>query len=167
MPSTDGAGANVTDDRSTREGAGPGMTPGPGNSAPTRAQAPPSAAAPEATVCHFELSAPRRFAYPVLLLLVAEEPMHGYRLVRSLRDLRYGSVSRPNVYRALADLELDGLLESWPEEPDAGSTRHVYGITPTGRLQLASWMETIAGERDVLDRVLERFTSWAEAEHTA
>lgn len=159
MLGTDGAGANVTDDRSARDEAGTGTTPGPGHRTTTPH--------PETTVCHFELSAPRRFAYPVLLLLVAEEPMHGYRLVRSLRDLRYGSVSRPNVYRALADLELDGLVESWPEEPDAGSTRHVYGITGTGRDQLASWMEIVAGERDVLDRVLERFTAWAEDEQSA
>lgn len=163
MLGTDGAGANVTDDRSARKEAGTGMTPGPGQRTTHQHQHQHR----EATVCHFELSAPRRFAYPVLLLLVAEEPMHGYRLVRSLRDLRYGSVSRPNVYRALADLEFDGLVESWTEEPDAGSTRHVYGITATGRDQLASWMEIVAGERDVLDRVLERFTSWAEDEQSA
>ena len=32
----------------------------------------------------------------------------------------------PSVYRALADLEGDGLLRSWSASPTAGSTRHVY-----------------------------------------
>lgn len=109
--------------------------------------------------CRFELAPPRHFVYPVLLLLVAEEPMHGYRLVRRLRDLRYGAVNRPNVYRALADLEHDRLVESWEEQPVAGSMRHVYGITGAGRSQLAAWMEVVGGERDVLDHVLARFSS--------
>lgn len=116
-------------------------------------------ARPDDALCRFELAPPRRFVYPVVLLLVAEEPMHGYRLVRCLRDLCYGPVNRPNVYRALADLEHDRLVESWEEQPAAGSMRHVYGITAAGRSQLAAWMEVVDGERDVLDHVLARFAS--------
>lgn len=111
-------------------------------------------------LCHYELTAPRHFSYPALLLLVAEEPQHGYRLVQSYRDLGYGPVSRPSVYRALADLEHDGLLDSWPAEPIAGSTRHVYGITEAGSGRLRRWMGVIGRERDVLDRILDRFERW-------
>lgn len=114
----------------------------------------------DGAVCRFPMAPPRHFAYPALLLLVAEEPMHGYALVEGLRTLKYGPVSRPSVYRALADLEHDGLVESWSAEPIAGSTRHMYGITEAGRERLAGWMDTVARERDVLDQVVERFAAW-------
>lgn len=114
----------------------------------------------EAPVCHFRLAPPRHFAYPALLLLLAEEPRHGYCLVDGLRHLGFGPVSRPSVYRALADLEHDGLLESWSAEPTAGSTRHMYGLTESGREQLDAWMDVVARERDGLDRVVDRFVRW-------
>lgn len=113
-------------------------------------------------ICHFRLAPPRHFTYPALLLLVAEEPRHGYRLVEVLRGLGLGPVSRPNVYRALADLEHDGLVESWPAEPKAGSTRHVYGLTAPGREQLDVWMDVVACERDGLDRFVDRFARWRD-----
>ena len=68
----------------------------------------------------FELAPPRRFLLPALLLLLSEEPGYGYHLAKGLEDLRFGRVDRPGVYRALAQLERDGLVESSPGEPTAG-----------------------------------------------
>lgn len=112
--------------------------------------------------CRFELAAPRHFIYPALLLLLAEEPRHGYRLVDGLLRLGFGPVSRPNVYRALSDLDADGLLESWSAEPTAGSTRHVYALSSRGRERLDEWMGIIDGERDALEHILKRFEAVAE-----
>ncbi len=111
-------------------------------------------------LCHFRLAPPRHFTYPALLLLLAEEPRHGYSLVDGLRRLGFGPVSRPSIYRTLADLEHDGLLESWSAEPTAGSTRHMYGLTSAGVRQLETWMAVVASERDALNRVVERFVEW-------
>ena len=107
--------------------------------------------------CHFELSAPRHFVYPAILLLLSEKPRHGYRLIDPLIGLGFGPVDRPTVYRALADLERDGLLESWNAEPKAGATRHVYALTEAGRRALQHWMEVLAAERDVLELVWQRY----------
>jgi DNA-binding PadR family transcriptional regulator/polyisoprenoid-binding protein YceI len=107
--------------------------------------------------CHFELSAPRHFVYPAILLLLSEKPRHGYRLIEPLIDLGFGPVDRPTVYRALGDLERDGLLESWNAEPKAGATRHVYALTEAGRRALHHWMEVLAAERDVLELVWQRY----------
>jgi PadR family transcriptional regulator PadR len=107
--------------------------------------------------CHFELSAPRHFVYPAILLLLSEKPRHGYRLIDPLIDLGFGPVDRPTVYRALGDLERDGLLESWNAEPKAGATRHVYALTEAGRQALHHWMEVLAAERDVLELVWQRY----------
>src|SRR5258705_9162942 len=112
----------------------------------------------------FELAPPRRFLFPTILLLLAEEPRHGYSLMGELRDLRFGHVDRPSVYRALAQLERDGLLESWSETPTAGPIRHVYGVTPTGEKALRSWMHIVAEERDILERVLRRYRERGNAE---
>jgi len=106
--------------------------------------------------CHFEVSAPRHFVYPAILLLLSERPRHGYRLIDPLIDLGFGPVDRPTVYRALGDLERDGLLESWNAEPKAGATRHAYALTEAGRRALQHWMEVVAAERDALERVWQR-----------
>jgi DNA-binding PadR family transcriptional regulator len=103
------------------------------------------------------MAAPRHFVYPALLLLLAEEPRHGYRLVDSLLRLGFGPVDRPSVYRALADLEADGLLHSWTASSTAGSARHVYAVTRHGHEALNSWMGVVADERAALDSVLKRF----------
>jgi PadR family transcriptional regulator PadR len=110
-----------------------------------------------ATRCNFDLAPPRRFLYPALLLLVAEEPQHGYRLVTGLAALGLARIERTAVYRALADLERDGLLEGRAEAPTAGSTRRVYALTTAGQQALEAWMSVVARERDLLEGVLQRY----------
>jgi PadR family transcriptional regulator len=107
--------------------------------------------------CHFEVSPPRHFVYPAILLLLSEKPRNGYRLIDPILGFGFGGVDRPTVYRALADLERDGLLESWEAEPKAGATRHVYAVTAAGRLALDHWMGVLAAERNGLDRVMQRY----------
>ena len=100
---------------------------------------------------------PRHFLYPALLLLLAEEPRHGYRLVDALLRLGFGPFDRPSVYRALAELEGDGLLRSWSASPTAGSTRHVYAVTDEGFAALAEWMAVVEDEQSLLSAVLKRY----------
>ncbi len=68
----------------------------------------------------FELAPPRRFVLPAILLLLSERPGYGYGLVPRLQEFRFGHVDRPAVYRALAQLERDGLVEASAGEPDGG-----------------------------------------------
>jgi DNA-binding PadR family transcriptional regulator len=107
--------------------------------------------------CRFTVAPPRHFLYPALLLLLKEQPCHGYRLVDGLNELGLGRMDRPSVYRALADLERDLLVASWDEPPTAGSIRHVYGITAKGDQVLEAWMSVVAQERSSLDLVLQRY----------
>ncbi len=107
--------------------------------------------------CRFAKAAPRHFLYPALLLLLAEEPRHGYRLVDALLRLGFGPFDRPSVYRALSDLESDGLLHSWAAAPTAGSTRQVYAVTESGFDALAKWMEVVDDEQATLSAVLKRY----------
>ena len=90
---------------------------------------------------------------------VSEEPGYGYNLAKGLEELRFGRVDRPSVYRALAQLERDGLVESWPGVPTAGQARRVYGLTEQGQRALRAWMGVIKQERDCLDQVLRRYVA--------
>ena len=107
--------------------------------------------------CRFVVSPPRNFLYPALLLLLAEEPRHGYLLCDALPSLGLGKMDRPSVYRALAELEGDGLVRSWDAAPTAGSTRHVHAVTPEGEQALEAWMSIVSRERNSLDLVLQRY----------
>ena len=107
----------------------------------------------------FEVAAPRHFLLPAILLLVAEEPRHGYSLAKGVHALQVGRVDRPSVYRALAQLETDGLICSSPESSLAGQGRRVYSLTEQGEQVLRRWMGVIKQERDGLDRVLRRYVA--------
>jgi DNA-binding PadR family transcriptional regulator len=111
----------------------------------------------EERVSRFEFAPPRHFVLPAVLLLLSEQPGYGYSLEKDLRELDFGKIDRPTVYRTLALLEQDGLVESWSEAPTAGKPRRVYGVTPLGERVLRVWMSVIKEERDCLGRVLGRY----------
>lgn len=117
----------------------------------------PTTSTEEQRASRFELAPPRRFVLPAVLLLLSEHEGHGYSLEKDLRELNFGKIDRPTVYRALAHLEKDGLVESWSEAPTSGHERRVYGITPLGERVLGVWMSVIKEERDLLGRVLRRY----------
>jgi DNA-binding PadR family transcriptional regulator len=75
-----------------------------------------------------------------LLLLLDEEPKHGYELIRLLEDRFMGmyTPSAGTIYPRLAALEEDGLVEH--EDVDG---RKVYRLTPAGEAELADRREEI------------------------
>lgn len=111
----------------------------------------------ELRASRFEVAPPRRFVLPAVLLLLSEHPGHGYSLQKDLRELNFGIIDRPTVYRALAHLEKDELVESRSETPASGHERRVYSITPLGERVLGVWMNVVKEERDLLGHVLRRY----------
>ena len=105
----------------------------------------------------FDLAPPRRFLFPAVLLLLADEPGYGYRLVKELEGFRFGATDRPSVYRTLGQLERDGLVVSWSDDATSAQSRRLYRITPEGERALRVWMGVIKEERDLLDAVLRRY----------
>jgi DNA-binding PadR family transcriptional regulator len=116
----------------------------------------PSAAAGEGA-SRFELAPPRRFILPAILLLLSEQPGYGYGLVPRLKEFHFGHVDRPAVYRALAQLEQDGLVEASSQNPTAGQARRVYAVTSSGERVLRVWMGVIKEEHDYLGQALRRY----------
>ncbi len=108
-------------------------------------------------VARFELAPPRRFLLPAILLLLSEEPGYGYGLASRLTALRFGRVDRPAIYRALAQLEQDGLVQVAPEHHQSGQARRMYSVTPLGQRVLRVWMGVIREEHAHLGDVIRRY----------
>jgi DNA-binding PadR family transcriptional regulator len=105
----------------------------------------------------FELAPPRRFILPAILLLLSEHSGYGYGLVPRLEEFHFGHVDRPAVYRALAQLENDGLVEAASRNPGAGQARREYSVTALGERVLRVWMGVIKEEHDYLGQALRRY----------
>ncbi len=124
----------------------------------------PTAAATAEGTSRFELAPPRRFVLPAVLLLLSERPGYGYALLPRLEEFHFGHVDRPAVYRALAQLERDGLVEASSQNPTAGQARRVYRITSAGQRTLRAWMGVIKDEHGCLGAVLRRYQATGTAD---
>ena len=77
------------------------------------------------------------------LLVDADEPMHGYRMIQELEDRSQGifAFNEGLIYPRLHQMERDGLLRSrWEGEPGT-RRRKVYVVTDKGQRQLAAELE--------------------------
>ena len=94
---------------------------------------------------------------PWLLLLLGENPAHGYELLERLSGLPDApSPDRGHVYRTLRRLESQGLVTSDWEMPQAGPARHIYTLSVDGLQALDAWTGHIRATRARLDAFLAR-----------
>jgi PadR family transcriptional regulator PadR len=103
----------------------------------------------------------RRFLKPVVLLMLAEEPCHGYELMGKLNDFGIdpSNMDSSILYRLLRNLENEGLTESSLNDSGSGPARKVYTLTPEGREVLDLWAAGIEGTVSFLTEVKERYES--------
>ena len=93
---------------------------------------------------HAAISRPKPLIVAHLLLLMAEEPRHGYELAASLRTWEFDGVTPSLVYRELARLEAEGLVRSfWEASQARGPARHMYELTEEGRRDLAACADDV------------------------
>jgi DNA-binding PadR family transcriptional regulator len=92
-----------------------------------------------------------------ILVLLAEEPMHGYPIIQELTE-RTGGVWRPSpgsVYPTLQQLQDEELVREAP----SGSGKRVYELTESGRERAAGatapWSEVAGESADALVAVHE------------
>ena len=99
-----------------------------------------------------------RFAEPALLLLLAEQPAHGYELLERLPALTGGdSVEMGNLYRVLRALEEEGLVRSEWQSDAPGPARRSYELTETGSRLLGTWADALRDTHRVIGAFLERY----------
>lgn len=83
---------------------------------------------------------------PAVLAVLAEEPMHGYRLVQRLGRMSMFKGHAPDVagvYRFLKAMEDRGLVSSVWDLSDAGPAKRLFDLTAKGRQCLTLWGTTL------------------------
>lgn len=82
-----------------------------------------------------------------ILLLLAEQPLHGYQVIQLIEE-RSGGMWRPSagsVYPALQQLEDEGLVRAEQQEG-----RRVFHLTDAGRAHVADHRDELAAARDAV-----------------
>jgi PadR family transcriptional regulator PadR len=106
---------------------------------------------------------PKGFLRAALLLLLLEQPAHGYELLERLEPFGVQRADTGGLYRNLRALENAGLVRSDWRQSAAGPDRHVYQITYAGREELHSHAKGLAATLQLfLSRYLE-FVDLTEA----
>ena len=86
-----------------------------------------------------------------LLVMVKDSDLHGYEIMKSLRE-RFNVATDPGtVYRALRQLEHEGFISSWWDSKEQGPARRMYRLTPAGRGALEQWGAALGRYRRDLD----------------
>lgn len=102
---------------------------------------------------------PRSFLRPILLLLLAEQPAHGYDLLERTTALGLERTDPGGLYRTLRAMEQEGLVSSWWEASDAGPARRTYAPTSDG----TDWLHASAGSLREVTRHLQEYLERYEA----
>jgi poly-beta-hydroxybutyrate-responsive repressor len=100
---------------------------------------------------------PRNFLRPCLLLLLREQPAHGYELLERLRRLGFTRDDPGGLYRALRALERDRLVSSGWESSAAGPDRRIYELTRAGMEELHRRAKELARMHKTLQIFLSRY----------
>jgi PadR family transcriptional regulator, regulatory protein PadR len=100
---------------------------------------------------------PRNYMRSCVLLLLREEPAHGYDLLQRLRPLGFGRDDPGRLYRALRALEDEGLVRSAWEASDSGPDRRIYELTRAGLKQLHEEAKALDELRETLGAFAGRY----------
>jgi len=88
--------------------------------------------------------------------MLQREETHGYDLLNGLDEFGFdpGQLDPSLVYRALREMEADGLVSSQWGEESLGPQRRIYGITDDGIRSMDIWIEDLRRTRDEIDTLL-------------
>lgn len=100
------------------------------------------------------------FLETLVLLLIAEQPSHGYEIAKKLSELGFdfGNIAvMGNLYRLLSRLEMQGLVRSQWDLCDPGPARRVYKITEAGKEFLEFCAERLKFQKHMLEEFFKRY----------
>ncbi len=95
--------------------------------------------------------------HPVVMMILAKGPLHGYRIVQEAAQTPILAGDRPDrtgVYRVLRGLEGRGFVVSSWEISERGPARKSYRLTPEGRECLGHWIETLENYHRAICKLL-------------
>ena len=103
---------------------------------------------------------PKNFLRPCVLLLLREQPAHGYDLLERLRPLGFHRDDPGRLYRALRALEAEGLVHSAWESSDNGPDRRIYELTREGMEALYEAVQSLIATNGVVSVFLSRYAEF-------
>jgi PadR family transcriptional regulator PadR len=106
---------------------------------------------------------PKNYLMAWLLVMLKGYQLHGYDLMKALKE-NFAVVSDPGtVYRALRQLERDGYITSWWDPKEQGPARRVYTLTDAGAAALDIWRSSLEQYRSNLDAFFSLYTGkWSK-----
>lgn len=105
-------------------------------------------------------SLPRNFARPCLLLLLREQPAHGYELLERLQAFGFDRADPGGLYRVLRSLEKERLVRSAWEPSGRGPDRRIYELTRAGMEELHCAAKGLAAAGEILKVFLSRYSEF-------
>jgi len=93
----------------------------------------------------------------LILRVIFETPLHGYRLIEEVNKLMAGRrpLKSGSLYTILRRMEKGGLLSSDWDKDSSRLERRVYNITEEGIERLKGGRQMAAGQRKILDEMLD------------
>ena len=92
-----------------------------------------------------------------MLLLVAQGPTYGYKLIGELDELGVApdGIDPGMVYRTLRSMDVDGLVTTeWGLEGD--QPRREYRLTADGACALEDWIDVMQERKRLIEHFLDR-----------
>ncbi|WP_448521330.1 PadR family transcriptional regulator [Pseudothermotoga sp.] len=100
------------------------------------------------------------FLEALVLLSIAERPIHGYDIAKKLSELGVGFEGvgpMGNLYRLLARLEAEGLVQSEWDVLGGGPARRMYKITEAGKQRLSFLADRLRFQKNLLEEFFKRY----------
>jgi DNA-binding PadR family transcriptional regulator len=92
-----------------------------------------------------------RLIQPAILVVLADGPLHGYRLAEQIGKMPTFRGHKPDtsgVYRFLKSMERNGLVAASWDTSQRGPAKKCYEITPAGGCCLRRWIKTLDTYRE-------------------
>ena len=92
-----------------------------------------------------------RLIQPAILVVLADGPLHGYRLAERIGKMpafRGHNPDTSGVYRFLKSMERNGLVAASWDTSQSGPAKKCYEITPDGTCCLRRWIKTLEAYRE-------------------
>jgi len=98
----------------------------------------------------------RRWTQFLILRVVYEKPLYGYKIVELIKKLtgRRYEIKYGTMYTLLHRMEKDRLLASQWEKVKDTPDKRIYKVTPEGKKYLKIWLEMVIEKRRMMDKMV-------------
>lgn len=102
---------------------------------------------------------PKNYLMAWLLVMLKDHNLHGYEIMKELKE-KFDVITDPGtIYRALRQLERDGYISSWWDPKEQGPARRIYTVTDSGCTALELWNTALEQYRTNLDQFFHLYAS--------